>query len=137
VTLSVDVDHRSGVFFSDCIPPAPEMADVFLSSVQSHLSSFSGGNCHRACYTLSAEDGPVFVTESVPNTDPRAKEPGFEAAKQKELLGLFERGTFEIVIREDIPQNVTGLKGRFVLVIKHKDKKIRVVQSSIRCARFC
>jgi hypothetical protein len=104
VTLSVDVDHRSGVFSSDCIRPAPEMADVFLSSVQSHLISFSGGDSHRACYTFFAEDTPVFVTESVPNTDPRAKEPCFEAAKQKELLGMLERGTFEIVLREDIPQ---------------------------------
>jgi hypothetical protein len=120
VTLSMDVDHHSGIFSSDCIRPAPEMANVFLRSVKSHLSSFSGGDCHRACYTLYA---PVFVTESVPNTDPRAKEPVFEAAKEKELLGLLKRGTFEIVLREDIPQNATVLKGRFVLVVKHTTQK--------------
>jgi hypothetical protein len=116
----MDVDHHSGVFSSDCIRPAPEMADVFLGSVKSHLCSFSGGDCHRACYALCA---PVFVTESVPNTYPRAKEPGFEAAKQKELLGLLKRATFEIVLREDIPPNATVLKGPFFLVVKHKDPK--------------
>jgi hypothetical protein len=36
---------------------------------------------------------------------------------------LLKRGTFEIVLRDDIPQNTTVLKGRFFLVVKHKDTK--------------
>jgi hypothetical protein len=57
----------------------------------------------------------------VENKDPRANGPDFSAAKQKELLGLLERGTFKVVLREEIPKNAPVMKGRFVLVIKNRD----------------
>jgi hypothetical protein len=57
----------------------------------------------------------------VDNKDPRANGPAFSAAKQKELLGLLERGTFKVLLREEIPKHAPVMKGRFVLVIKNRD----------------
>jgi hypothetical protein len=61
------------------------------------------------------------VTEAVENKDPRASGPEISAAKQKDLLGLLERGTFNVVLPEEILQNAPVMKGRFVLVLKNRD----------------
>jgi hypothetical protein len=57
----------------------------------------------------------------VENKDPRANGPAFSAAKQKVLLCLLERGTFKVVLREEILKNAPVMKGRFVLVIKNRE----------------
>jgi hypothetical protein len=123
VTLNVNRGHRSGVFSANCVCPAPQMADVLLASISSTLSSYSNkaSGMRRAVYTQNQADVPVFVSEAVENKDPRAKGPDFSAAKQKELLGLLERGTFKDMLREEIPKNAPVMKGRFVLVIKNRD----------------
>ena len=61
----------------------------------------------------------VFITEIVDTRDPRAKDARFDEAKQKELRGLFERGVFDVVCREELPQSANVLGGRFVLGIKN------------------
>jgi hypothetical protein len=61
------------------------------------------------------------VTGAVENKDPRSNGPEFSAAKQKELLGLLERGTLKVVLRTEIPKNAPVMKGRFVLVIKNRE----------------
>jgi hypothetical protein len=123
VTLNVDRGQRSGVFSADCVRPAPEIADVFLARISSTLSSYSNRapGMHRAAYTKDEADVPVYVTEAVENKDPRSNGHEFSAAKQKELLGLLERGTFKVVLREEIPKNAPVMKGRFVLVIKNRE----------------
>jgi hypothetical protein len=123
VTLNVDCGHRSGVFSADCVRPAPEMADVLLANISRPLSSYSNRaqGMHRAVYTQNKTDVAVFVSESVENKDPRANGPAFSAAKQKELLALLERGTFKVVLLEEIPKHAPVMKGRFVLVIKNRD----------------
>jgi hypothetical protein len=69
-------------------------------------------------YTQNEVYFPVFVSEAVQNRSPRANGPDFSAAKQRELRALLQRGTFKVVLREDIPKNAPVMKGRFVLVIK-------------------
>jgi hypothetical protein len=49
-----------------------------------------------------------------------------------ELLGLLERGTFKVVLREEIPKNAPVMKGRFVLVINNRDTDQEVYK-----ARLC
>jgi transposase InsO family protein len=100
VTVNVDRGQRSGVFSADCVRPAPKMADVFLARISSTLSSYSSKapGMHRAAYTKVEADVLVYVTEAVENKDPRSNGPDFSAAKQKELLGLLERGTFKVVL---------------------------------------
>jgi hypothetical protein len=47
---------------------------------------------------------------AVENEGPRANGPDFSAAKQKELLGLLDRGTFKVALREEIPRNAPVMK---------------------------
>jgi hypothetical protein len=74
---------------------------------------------HRTTYTEDEADFPLYATEAVQNKDPRAS-PDFSSAKQKELLGLLERGTFNVVLCEKMPKNAPVMKGRFVLAKKHR-----------------
>jgi hypothetical protein len=49
-------------------------------------------------------------------SDPRAAL--FDAAKQKEIQGLIERGTWKVVLKGEMPENPNLMGGRFVLTIK-------------------
>ena len=57
------------------------------------------------------------MTEVLDTKDPRTN--GFEDAKQKELEGLIGRGTFKLVLREEIESDPNIVPSRFVLAIKH------------------
>ena len=46
------------------------------------------------------------------------------AAKIKEIKGLLARGTFKVILREDIPPDGNVLPGCFVLAIKSNDDGI-------------
>ena len=97
----------------------------------------------------------IFFTEIICERDPRAK--NFTEAKRKEIEGLIKRGTFKIVLREEIGEHPNIIPSRFVLAIKkdgsdeeilkarfvlggHRDKNSRTIvhnastlkQSSIR-----
>jgi hypothetical protein len=127
-----------GVFSADCVRPAPEMADVSLARISSTLSSYSNRapGMHKAAYTKDEADVPVYVTEAVENKDPRSNGPEFSAAKQKELPGLLERGTFKVVLREEIPKNAPVMTGRFVLVIKIARLTKRYTKRVMSCRVF-
>jgi transposase InsO family protein len=74
--------------------------------------------------------GPVaaFVTETVHPGDDR--ESMFDAAKRKEILGLIDRGTFQLVVRpEDDGEKLNVLPSRFVLAIKRKDDGEEVLKA--------
>jgi hypothetical protein len=58
----------------------------------------------------------VFIAEIIKQGDPRAMK--FEEAKRKEIQGLIDRGTWKVVLKEDVADNANVLGGRFVLAIK-------------------
>jgi hypothetical protein len=58
----------------------------------------------------------VFIAEIIKQGDPRAMK--FEEAKRKEIQGLIDRGTWKVVLKEDVPDNANILGGRFALAIK-------------------
>ena len=39
-------------------------------------------------------------------------------AVAKEIRGLFDRGTFKVILREEVPTDANVLPGRFILAIK-------------------
>lgn len=71
--------------------------------------------------TASRQPPQVFLTEVLKPWDPRTNHTSFDPAKQKEILGLIDKGTYEVVFREEVPDNANILGGRFVLAIKNKD----------------
>ena len=50
-------------------------------------------------------------------------------AIQKEIEGLLKRGTFKIVVREEIPRNLNILDGRFILVIKNPNTREEIYKA--------
>lgn len=63
----------------------------------------------------------VHITEVIKNGDPRARL--FEAAKEKEIKGLIDRGTWKVVSTHDLPRDANIMGGRFVLAIKNEGTK--------------
>lgn len=119
-TLSIDKGVRTGVFSSDCTRPATDVNDIIIAHVSAEFRPLTSFNVSRAAYTSSPRDVPIFVTETVPLSDERANGPKFQAAKKAEMKGLLERGTFDIVLREEVPAGKKILKGKYVLAIKEK-----------------
>lgn len=58
----------------------------------------------------------VYMTEVILPGDPR--EPKFEEAKKKEIQGLVNKGTWKIIMKNEMSPNPNILGGRFVLAIK-------------------
>ena len=59
----------------------------------------------------------ILHTETISPGDPRAEE--FSDAKRKEILGLIEKGTFRIVLKEEAGPDPNVVPSRYVLTIKH------------------
>jgi hypothetical protein len=51
-------------------------------------------------------------------TDPRQNDQKFIDAKQKEIVGLVKRRTWNVALKSEIPANANILRGRFVLAVK-------------------
>jgi len=69
--------------------------------------------------SYGSDDIPdFFLTEIIHPKDPRVASPSMQAARLKEVRNLINRGTFKIILREDIPKDANVLPGRFVLAIK-------------------
>ena len=63
----------------------------------------------------------MFLTEILDRTDPRANSAKMTEAKKKEIKNLLDRGTFKVILKEDIPHDGNILPGRFVLTLKSND----------------
>ena len=73
----------------------------------------------------SPQEQEFFLTEIIENSDPRANSKEMENAKAKEIRNLLSRGTFKVILKEDIPPDGNVLPGRFVLAIKStEDNKV-------------
>ena len=81
----------------------------------------------------TGNDGPeeyaVYITEIIEKGDPRYGNTKMKDAIRKEIEGLLERGTFKIVVREEIPNNPNILGGRFVLAVKNPSTKEEVYKA--------
>jgi Reverse transcriptase (RNA-dependent DNA polymerase) len=69
-------------------------------------------------HKLNEPEFGVYLSEPVPNSDPRASSPQFIAAKKKEIDGLVEKGTWKACVKSELPPEANIMGGRFVLSIK-------------------
>ena len=81
-----------------------------------HFIESLGNAIHHLCNKDNCHPR-VFLTEVLPPNDSRSDTPEFVQAKEKELAGLLEKGTYEVVYQDDIPDDSNILGGRFVLSI--------------------
>ena len=70
-----------------------------------------------SCFKSPVDSG-CYMTEIIDPTDDRATSKEMQAAKKLEIKNLLERGTFRVLLKEEIPQDGNVLPGRFVLAIK-------------------
>ena len=81
---------------------------------------------------LASENRPpppsygVFLIEVILPGDVRAKDPRFREAREREIRGLLERGTWKVVLKENVPKDANIIGGRFVLAIKDEGTKKEV-----------
>ena len=73
-------------------------------------------NCLR--YFGSPDEDEVYLTEIISKGDNRANSKEMTKAKRQEIMSLLERGTFKVILREEIPKDANVLPGRFVLALK-------------------
>ena len=66
----------------------------------------------------------AFITEVIYPEDPRTDK--FGPAKKKELEGLIKRGTWKVVLKEEVPDDANILGSRFVLTIKDTGNEIEI-----------
>jgi hypothetical protein len=65
----------------------------------------------------SAPSLSIHVTEVVHPGDPREKD--FWTAKRKEIDDLIKRGTWKVILKDEMPKNANLMGGRFLLTIKN------------------
>jgi hypothetical protein len=92
-------------YFRDLPDTDPEDQSEILHSMLSKFISDDGANISPA-YS-------IHLTEVLCPGDPRAEL--FRPAKEKEIAGLIERGTWKVDLRSQLPENANIMNGRFVL----------------------
>lgn len=65
------------------------------------------------------KDPKILITEILHPRDPRVKSSEATAAKKKEIESLIKRGTWTVVVEEDIPDDANIMTGHFVITIKN------------------
>ena len=101
--------------------PRPfSIAQVKHNISPSTLSSsfFSDLNHALTPFKSPSINDDIFITEIIPQKDPRSQTPEMQKAKLDEIRNLMKRGTFKVVLKEDIPDDANVLPGRFVLALK-------------------
>ena len=79
-----------------------------------------------SAFKSTDEQDDIHLTEIMLGDYPRASSTEMSEAKRKEINGLLDRGTFKVIIREDIPPYCNVLPGRFVLAVKStEDGRVR------------
>lgn len=75
----------------------------------------------------------MYLAELLKPWDTPARIPEFTAVKEKEIKGLIEAGSFEVVLHEIVPKNTNILGSRFVLAIKNKAQTKRYIRRVMLC----
>ena len=66
----------------------------------------------------SPKDDDVYMTDIIPNRNVRARFDEMTEAKRQDIMNRLERGTFKVILHENIPRDANVLPGRFVLALK-------------------
>lgn len=107
------------------IPERIFNGDVPAAAIHAKLATFDETGHTATADHLSkmnprerVETPRILLTELLKPNDPRGYSPEFVAAKKKEMDGLLRRGTWKVVLRDEVPSGANILGGRFVMSIK-------------------
>ena len=96
-------------------PYVRDPESLYSSTLYSMLHPLVSQKPSTPSYSLSN----TFLSDNLHPSDPRCKWPEFAEASRKEIKGLVDRGTWKIVLKQDVPKGANILSGRYVLVIKN------------------
>eukprot|EP00171_Calliarthron_tuberculosum_P003447 IDg3447t1 len=82
-----------------------ELSRMHFTELHQTLQHFSSNEVEENLQT--------FLTEIIDTKDPRSTFVAMIEAKQNEICGLLDRGTFKLILREDVPPDANILPGRF------------------------
>lgn len=100
---------------------APDSSSVDTSLLpKDPLRTEPAGDAISTEEFLSNSD--VFLTEVLDPKYPRSKGELFTAAKQKEIYGLKNPGTWSVISKSHLPDKPNVLGGRFVLALNNVGK---------------
>ena len=92
-----------------------ESSTVFMDIL---YSVFVGYASNPTCMRSSANVFQMHVTEIIEKDDLRAKSHEMQDAIRNEVRDLTRRGTFKVILKEELADGANSLKARFVLGIK-------------------
>ena len=110
------------------IRDSEEQSELYCSILHNCFSQFTSGDKQEdrpeVLYSTNPDQTDyatpgIFLTETLHPADSRRDSPEFIKAKQKEMKGLIDRGTWKAVLRKDLPHDANILSGRYVLTIKN------------------
>ena len=120
--MLVDLGERHGPrsFNLSQVKPArlPSVKELLLHPAQKHHSDVELPPI-ESLLKPSNNLSRTLYTEIIAPRDPRSKL--FHEAKEREIEGLIQRGTFQMVLQSELGRNPNIVPSRFVLAIKHKD----------------
>ena len=102
--IVVQLDAQAQVKpFLDAEPAASHIMSTVAPAIRKYASEPTPDDC--------------YVTEVIHENDPRSHTPEMEAAKMREVRDLLKRGTFKVILKEELPHNANALPAHFVLAI--------------------
>ena len=98
----------------------------YLSAESTTESLFAELQDILSAFRSTDDESDIHLTEILQSDDPRTRSAEMSEAKRREIKGLLDRGTFKIILREDIPTDGNVLPGRFVLAVKStEDEEVK------------
>jgi hypothetical protein len=91
----------------------------FLEDISNVMKGFTTDEC----------EFDINLMETIEITDLRYSSPKAKCAREKEIKGLRDRETWQVVARSDVPKNANILGGRFVMTIKEANTDKEVVKA--------
>lgn len=119
------------VLYNKTQPLQKQLIKTFINIIIDHSQCFIhlSNKFRSGCAPIAISN--VYMTEFIYPADPRYKDGNFDEAKKKELKGLCDRGTFQVVLKKEVPNDANVLGGRVVLSIKDEG-----TEREVRKARF-
>ena len=90
------------------------ISQSFMSDLNASVSYY----CEPENNSNSDTSTQIHLTEIIDVKYPRSTSTEMTATKKKEIRNLLERGTFKVILKEDIPTDANVLPGGVVLAIK-------------------
>ncbi len=116
-------NHREVKFNKHQVLPAStyennKSGEHFVTTLHSLLSKLSSNRLCKSPTVNRKEIPSVLITDVLHHYDPRMRSEQSDRARRQEIENLVRRGTWELVLEEDVPPGSKIISGSFVIAVK-------------------